>query len=256
LSFWSFLNHWWNLPSLVMRGLVGTHFALQTAGLIEHGGDGDADVDQEIEADAEQELEHDADTDADSQTESEHDVDGATASPLSQSFLGMLGFGRVPFRVVALSLLIFTGFSGLFFNRFSFLHFGGAYPVWLFAISLAASLVVGAVVTHFTARFAGKLVYIATSLSVGYANIFPSDRGREGDRRCGEDDRACAPGKSARLRAHRRYSAMRLCRRSGSGTSAADLGELWKKRSSARARTSPFTTSRRPSRVASPTSRA
>jgi membrane protein implicated in regulation of membrane protease activity len=158
LSFWSFLNHWWNLPSLVMLGLVGAYFALQTVGLIEHGGDGDAEIDQQIEADAEaeQELEHDADADA--ETESEHDVEGATGSLASQSFLGTLGFGRVPFMVVALSLLIFAGFSGLFFNRFLFLHFGGAYPAWLFPISLAASLVVGVVVTRFTARFAGKLV--------------------------------------------------------------------------------------------------
>jgi hypothetical protein len=176
LSFWSFLNHGWNLPSLVMLGLVGAYFALQTAGLIEHGGDGDAVVGQELEADAdtEQELEHDAGTDADSETESEHDVDGATSSLVSQSFLGTLGFGRVPFMVAALSLLIFTGFSGLLFNRFLFLclYFGGAYPVWLIASSLAASLAFGVVVTHFIARFAGKLVYIATSLSVGYANIF------------------------------------------------------------------------------------
>jgi membrane protein implicated in regulation of membrane protease activity len=57
-----------------------------------------------------------------------------------------------------LSLLIFTGFSGLFFNRFLFLHFGGGYPAWLFPISLTASLVVGVVVTRFTARFAGMFV--------------------------------------------------------------------------------------------------
>lgn len=29
MTFWQFLNQWWNLPCLVLLGLVGVSFALQ-----------------------------------------------------------------------------------------------------------------------------------------------------------------------------------------------------------------------------------
>src|SRR5688572_22532141 len=61
MGFWSFLNHWWNLPFLVMLGLCGVFVLLQAIGLIggshselEHAAAGDAgnhDVDHELPAD-------------------------------------------------------------------------------------------------------------------------------------------------------------------------------------------------------------
>ena len=52
MSFWAFLNHWWNLPWLVMLGLVGVFFALQLAGLAGHASDSDADHDADLDHDA------------------------------------------------------------------------------------------------------------------------------------------------------------------------------------------------------------
>jgi hypothetical protein len=99
VGFFQFLNHWFNLPYLVMLGLVAAFFLLQLVGLVGH--DGDADVDHDVDADAD----GDADADADG---------GALHGTLS-----FLGVGRVPFMVVWGSLFIFAGFAGIFFTRIS-----------------------------------------------------------------------------------------------------------------------------------------
>src|SRR5258708_3310954 len=80
MSFWQFLNHWWNLPYLVMLGLVGVFFALQIVGFATHDGDADADHD----------IDHDVDHDADHDAEADHE------GPLEGVF-AFLGIGRVPF---------------------------------------------------------------------------------------------------------------------------------------------------------------
>lgn len=49
MSFVAFLNHWWNLPFLVMLGLCGVFFVLQAIGLL--GGDADHDVDTDTDVD-------------------------------------------------------------------------------------------------------------------------------------------------------------------------------------------------------------
>ena len=36
MTFWQFLNQWWNLPYLVMLGLVGVFFLMQAVGLVAH----------------------------------------------------------------------------------------------------------------------------------------------------------------------------------------------------------------------------
>ena len=39
MGFWSFLNHWWNLPSLVLLGLCAAFVLLQALGLLGAGDD-------------------------------------------------------------------------------------------------------------------------------------------------------------------------------------------------------------------------
>jgi len=133
VTFWQFLNHWWNLPYLVMLGLVGVYFALQAVGLLADAASPEADVAHEVD--------HDVDHDADHDGEQEHGL------------AEFLGVSRVPFLVVWLTLFIFAGFTGLFLNRVLQVR-TGRYAGWFFPISLLASLGVGL----FSVRFAGKAV--------------------------------------------------------------------------------------------------
>jgi hypothetical protein len=157
VSFWQFLNHWWNLPSLVMLGLVGAWFGLQTLGLVEGAGshEVEGDADAELGAEAEHELEHEQEVEHDH--EQEHDSEGG-GSPSPMGLAGFLGLGRVPFMVVWLTLFIFTGFTGLLINRFLFLVSGGGYRSWYFPLSLATSLLVGVFATRAASRLVWRLV--------------------------------------------------------------------------------------------------
>jgi hypothetical protein len=122
-----FLNHWWNLPFLVMLGLVITYFGLQVVGLV--GADGD----------------HDLDADAD------HDGEGA-----SDALKGLLGAGRVPFSVLWTSFFSFSGLSGLCLNYWRFT--AGDYTALDFAIAGGGALAVGAVATRLFSRAASTLI--------------------------------------------------------------------------------------------------
>jgi hypothetical protein len=141
MSFFAFLNHWWNLPFLVMLGLVAAFFVLQLVGLI--GSDADADIDGDVDADA------DADVDGDTDAE---------AGGGLHEVLSFFGVGRVPFMVVWGPLFIFAGFTGIFFNRVLFVRLDGHYAPALFLASLALSLTVGLACTRVATRLAGKLV--------------------------------------------------------------------------------------------------
>jgi hypothetical protein len=136
VTFFSFLNHWWNLPFLVMLGLVAVFFVLQLVGLVGHHGDHDVD----------HHVDHDHDHD--------HDADTAGTS----SLLAFFGIGRVPFMVVWVSLFLVGGFVGLFVNRFFYLENDTRYPGWAFGVATALSLVLGLAATALAARLAGKLV--------------------------------------------------------------------------------------------------
>lgn len=124
MGFFGFLNHWWNLPFLVMLGLVAVFFVLQVIGLFGH---------------------HDADHDHHHDADSEHG-----------GLLDWLGVGRVPFMVVWVTGFIFGGFTGLIVNRLFFLS--GPYPTWAFAIALTAALVVAVLGIRLFSRLAAKLV--------------------------------------------------------------------------------------------------
>jgi hypothetical protein len=143
VTFWQFLNHWWNLPYLVMLGLVGVFFALQAVGLLADVVSAEAQVDHELDHDIDHDVDHDQEADADGE-------DG-------HGLLAFLGVGRVPFLVVWLTLFIFTGFAGLFLNRVLQVRSGG-YAGWFFPVTLLASLGVGLTSVRFASKAVGKLV--------------------------------------------------------------------------------------------------
>jgi hypothetical protein len=136
MSFFGFLNHWWNLPFLVMLGLVAVFFVVQVFGLFGHHGDHD----------------HGHDHDPDHDHEHHHDGHEGTLSTV----LSFFGVGRVPIMVVWVTLFLFTGFVGLFVNRVFFLE--GGYPGWAFPVALGGGLAVGLVAVKVFASLAAKLV--------------------------------------------------------------------------------------------------
>src|SRR5262249_53613371 len=137
VTFWQFLNHWWNLPYLVMLGLAGVYFALQAVGVLADAASSDSDVAHEVDHD----VDHDLDHDADHESDQEH------------ALAEFLGVSRVPFMVVWLTLFIFAGFTGLFLNRVLQVRTGG-YAGWFLPLSLLRSLGVGL----FSVRFAAVAV--------------------------------------------------------------------------------------------------
>jgi uncharacterized membrane protein len=142
LSFVPFLNHWWNLPFLVMLGLCGVFFVLQAIGLL--GGDADHDVDTDTDVD------HDVDADA--------DASGGGMTAAWHEALAFLGVGRVPFMVVWVTLFLFAGFSGIFINRVLFVRSGGAYHGWWFVAVSLSSLIVGLASVRLFSRVAARFV--------------------------------------------------------------------------------------------------
>jgi hypothetical protein len=142
MTFWRFLNQWWNLPYLVALGLVGVFFVLQLFGFAAHAFAGDQDVD----LDGDGVPDHDVDTG--------HDVDTEQDAFSIGAFLGV---GRVPFLVVWLTLFIFAGFTGLFLNRV-LLAGAGVYRGWFFPLSLAGALAVGVLAVRVAAKGVAKLV--------------------------------------------------------------------------------------------------
>jgi membrane protein implicated in regulation of membrane protease activity len=153
VSFVGFLNNWWNLPFLVMLGLVGVFFLLQVIGLATHG-DSDVDADGgDADADADHDADHDGDHDAD------HDAGG-----LWQGVISFFGIGRVPFMVVWVTFFIFAGFSGLTWNRV--VSAGGSYPTWAFVAAMVIAIVVGALGVRLFSRLAAKLVDVGGRGSV------------------------------------------------------------------------------------------
>jgi hypothetical protein len=144
MGFWTFLNRWWNLPYLVMLGLVGVFFLLQAVGYAAHG-------DSELDHDVDHDIEHDCDADHDHEVD--HDVDGEDGEPQGS----ILGAVRVPFMVVWLTSFIFAGFTGIFVNRVLQVKTGG-YAPWFFPLSLVAALGAGGAAVRFVSRGVAKLV--------------------------------------------------------------------------------------------------
>ena len=142
-----FLNHWWNVPFLVMLGLVLVFFVLQVMGMTKEHDAADHDVDADADADA------DADHDADHDHDQEHGNGASHGGVLS-----FFGVGRIPFMVIWLTLFIFSGFSGLVLNRVVYVRNYGWYPLWFFPVALVTALLLGLVGVFFFGRLAGKLV--------------------------------------------------------------------------------------------------
>jgi len=146
LSFAAFLNHWWNLPFLVMLGLCGVFLLLQTIGFL--GADADHDV----------AVDHDADLDASPDGDADADGEGGGMTAGWHEALSFFGIGRVPFMVVWVTLFLFGGFAGIFLNRVLFVRAGGAYHgVWFLGVC-GASLLVGLAGVRLFSRLAARLV--------------------------------------------------------------------------------------------------
>jgi len=142
----SFLANWWNVPYLVLLGLVGVFFILQLIGMVAHS---DADADADGDADG---GEADADHDADGDGDADHDAEG-----MWQGVASFFGFGKVPLMVVWVTFFIFAGFAGLSWNKV-WLHDDGSYPTWAFFVSLLVALLAGALGARFFSRLAGRFV--------------------------------------------------------------------------------------------------
>lgn len=133
---WGFLNNWWNLPFLVMLGLVGVFFLLQVVGFVGH-------------ADADHEHDLDADADHEHEVEAHHDFAG--------DVLAFFRVGRVPFMVIWVTLFIFTGFTGIFLNSLLWTR-SGSYVGWWFVVVVLVSLVVGLAAVRLLSGVAARLV--------------------------------------------------------------------------------------------------
>jgi hypothetical protein len=156
----AFVNHWWNLPFLVMLGLCGVFFLLQIVGMLGGAEDHDVapDAHPDADADASPDADHDVDADADGDADADADGEGGGATAAWHEVLGFLGVGRVPFMVVWVTLFLFSGFSGLFVNRVLFVRSGGDYRGWWFLLVGLASLVAGLTGVRLFSRLAARLV--------------------------------------------------------------------------------------------------
>src|SRR3954467_5380869 len=93
VTFWEFLNNWWNLPYLVMLGLVGVFFALQAVGMLAH----EHDVEGGTDSDADGGTDSDADSGSDSPADGDDgDSEGNAGSGHAHGAAAFLGIGRVP----------------------------------------------------------------------------------------------------------------------------------------------------------------
>jgi Protein of unknown function (DUF1449) len=137
VGFWGFLNHGWNLPYLVMLGLVAVFLVLQLLGLL--GGE---------EGHAEGES-HGAL--GDGAGHAAHEVEHG-------GVLGFFGVGRVPLMVVWVTFCLFAGFTGIAFNRWVFEGWRGQYPGWAFPVSLVFACVAGLVAMRLFSGLAARLV--------------------------------------------------------------------------------------------------
>ncbi len=150
MDFLAFVNHWWNLPFLVMLGLCGAFFILQMIGLLGSAAHHDADAHPDAHVDA------DGNADADGGGDGHGVGDGLSAA--WHDALSFLGVGRVPFMVVWVTLFLFTGFTGIFVNRVLFVRAGGSYSGWWLAPVSAGALAVGLVGVRLFSRLAARLV--------------------------------------------------------------------------------------------------
>jgi hypothetical protein len=149
MGFWSFLNHWWNLPSLVMLGLCAVFVLLQAVGLLGASDDHELELEGH-DVDIDHELEHELDADG---AEGSHETGIAAWTEL----LGFLGAGRVPFMVIWVSLFLCTGFAGIFLNRVLYLLSGG-YSGWWFAPVQTLALGAGVIGARLSSKLLGRYV--------------------------------------------------------------------------------------------------
>ena len=151
VGFWFFINHWWNLPYLVILGLVAVFFVLQLVGML--GVDGDAgDHDQAADVHDGPEP-HGEDV--------PHEAGGGSHAGSGAALghvLSFLGVGQVPLMAIWVTFFLFVGFTGIAVNRWLFESGSGTYPFWGFPLSVLAALSVGVLATRFISRLVARVV--------------------------------------------------------------------------------------------------
>jgi membrane protein implicated in regulation of membrane protease activity len=122
-----FLNHWWNVPFLVMLGLVAVFAVMQLIGIVGH---------------------HDHDVD--------HDLDRGGGQLVDQ-LLSFFGIGRVPFLVLWTTLCLIGGLTGIVVN-FALWDASHRLPGWGFPLALVLALVLGVAAVRFAARLFAQVI--------------------------------------------------------------------------------------------------
>lgn len=117
---WDWLLAWWNLIYVVPFGLGLIYMGLYVATGLSFGEgeadvDGDAEVDIDGDADLEAELEGDVEGEIDADADGDHKIHFG-----GDTWLEILGVGRVPLSVVVMTLLMTWGFIGIVINRLLF----------------------------------------------------------------------------------------------------------------------------------------
>ena len=155
----TFLNQWSNAPFLVMLGLVAVFVVLQAVGLVGLVAAGEVNIDTYHDV----EIDHDVDADADMDGDADADGDAADhhmphgAGDLGHGVLSYFGVGRVPLMVLAVTFLLFTGFTGIFLNSLAYVRFAGASPGWVFPAVMGTSSTAGLLATRFFSRILGRV---------------------------------------------------------------------------------------------------
>ncbi|WXB00333.1 YqiJ family protein [Pendulispora brunnea] len=143
-----------------MLGLVAVIVFLQAAGLVGLVAEGGGDHDVNVDADHDVDLNHDADADGDGDADADSDADGDGW----HGALSYFGVGRVPLMVLLVTWLLFTGFSGIFFNSLAYVRFGGSgnYAGWVIPVTYGTSLAVGLAAMRFFSRVLGRIFDLGT----------------------------------------------------------------------------------------------
>lgn len=89
-----FTTAWANAPFTIAFGIAAGVALLQASGALSLLGDHDADADADVDADVDGDVDHDIEAHVDG--DAEHDVEGDAEE---QSFLDLLGVGRIPFSL-------------------------------------------------------------------------------------------------------------------------------------------------------------
>lgn len=153
---WDWLLAWWNLIYVVPFGLGLLYMGLYVATGLSFG-DGDAAANGDLDADVDGDLHADVDGDADLDADADGDLDGGDHKIHfgGDTWLELLGIGRVPLSVVVMVLLMSWGFIGIVVNRLLFEMLPG---LLLPLVSIPLAGIGSAAITGVLARIVARIM--------------------------------------------------------------------------------------------------